>query len=299
VEGTPFGRYRLLSLLGEGGMGKVYEAHDTVTDRVVAIKLLSSDLSEDEDFQQRFRREAHAAARLNTPHVVPIYDYGEIDGRLFVSMRLIEGRDLQTVLADGPLEPARAVRIIEGVAKALQVAHEVGLIHRDIKPSNILLDRDDFAYLIDFGIARVADDTRMTKTGNTIGTFAYIAPERLNGQTEDARVDIYSLACVLYEALTGQPPFAGDNMGRLVAAHLTAPPPRPSIARPDVPEPLDQVIAIGMAKDPDQRCTTTIELAAAAHDAITVPIQQPTPPLVPYTLAMDPISHSPPWKVLR
>ena len=199
-DGTPFGRYRLVELFGRGGMGEVWRAHDTVTDRVVAIKVLPANLSEDEEFQRRFRREAHAAARLDTPHVVPIYDYGEIDGRLFVSMRLIKGRDLDTVLADGPLEPARAVRIIDQVAKALHAAHKVGLMHRDIKPSNILLDDDDFAYLIDFGIARAADETRMTKSGNTIGTFAYIAPERLDGRgEEDARVDIYSLACVLYE----------------------------------------------------------------------------------------------------
>ena len=178
-DGTPFGRYRLIELLGRGGMGEVWRAHDTVTDRVVAIKVLPAILSEDEDFQRRFRREAHAAARPDTPHVVPIHDYGEIDGRLFVSMRLINGRDLADVLADGPLDPSRAVRIIDQVAKALHAAHDVGLIHRDIKPSNILLDRDDFAYLIDFGIARAADDTRLTKTGGTIGTFAYIAPERL------------------------------------------------------------------------------------------------------------------------
>ncbi len=177
-----FGRYRLLSLLGEGGMGEVWRADDTVTNRVVAIKVLPAKLSNDEEFQRRFRREAEAAARLETPHVVPIYDYGEIDGRLFVCMRLIKGRDLADVLADGPLEPARAARIIGQVAEALHAAHEIGLIHRDIKPSNILLDDRDFAYLIDFGIARVADDTRMTKTGNTIGTFAYIAPERLDAQ---------------------------------------------------------------------------------------------------------------------
>jgi serine/threonine kinase PknH len=241
----------------------------------VAIKVLSAKLSEDEDFQQRFRREAHAAARLETPHVVPIYDYGEIDGRLFVSMRLIKGRDLATVLSDGPLEPARAARIIGQVAEALHAAHEIGLIHRDIKPSNILLDDRDFPYLIDFGIARGADDTRLTKTGNTIGTFAYIAPERLEGRAEDARVDIYSLACVLYECLAGAPPFEGDTMARLVAAHLTSPPPRPSINQPNVPSEVDEVIATGMAKDPDERYATTVELADAARDAITVPISRP------------------------
>src|ERR1700746_1221001 len=171
MEGTPFGRYRLVELLGAGARGEVWRAHDTDTDRIVAIKVLPANFSDNEDFKQRFRREAHAAARLNTPHVIPIHHYGEIDGRLYVDMRLIEGRDLQTVLADGPLEPARAVRIIEGVAKALHAAHEVGLLHRDVKPSNILLDRDDFAYLIEFCIARALDETRMTKSGNTIGTF--------------------------------------------------------------------------------------------------------------------------------
>ena len=150
MEGTPFGRYRLVDRLGRGGMGEVWRAHDTITDRVVAIKLLPPNLSEDEDFQQRFRREAHAAARLDSPHVVPIYDYGDIDGRLFVSMRLIRGRELGTVLAEGPLDPAQAVRIIDQVAKALHAAHRVGLLHRDIKPSNILLDDDASAYRIDF-----------------------------------------------------------------------------------------------------------------------------------------------------
>jgi serine/threonine protein kinase len=222
VDGTPFGRYRLIELLGRGGMGEVWRAHDTATNnRTVAIKLLPPNLAQDDTFVRRFRREADAAAQLNNPHIIPIHNYGEIDGRLYVDMRLIEGRDLQQVLADGPIDPARAVRIIEGVAKALHAAHEVGLLHRDVKPSNILLDRDDFAYLIDFGIARAAEETRLTKSGNTIGTFQYIAPERLGTRAEeDARADIYSLACVLYECLTGSPPFASDTMAGLVAAHL-------------------------------------------------------------------------------
>jgi serine/threonine protein kinase, bacterial len=274
-DGTPFGRYRLIEVLGRGGMGEVWRAHDTDTDRIVALKLLPETLSEDEDFQRRFRREAHAAARLNSPHVIPIHHYGEIEGRLYVDMRLVEGRDLHTLLVDGPLEPARAVHIIDQVAEALHAAHEVGLLHRDIKPSNILLDRNDFAYLIDFGIARILEETRITKSGNTIGTFQYIAPERLDSRTEDARADIYSLACVLYECLTGHPPFDGDTMARLVAAHLSAPPPRPSKDQPEVPPQVDEVIATGMAKDPDQRYATTLELADAARDAITVPIARP------------------------
>ena len=294
MEGTPFGRYRLIELLGRGGMGEVWRAHDTKTKRIVAIKVLPAHLADDNEFVQRFRREAEAAAQLNSPHVVPIHTYGEIDGRLYVDMRLIEGRDLQTVLAEGALEPARAVRIIEGVALALHAAHQVGLMHRDVKPSNILLDGNDFAYLIDFGIARAADGTRMTKTGSTIGTFAYIAPERLEGEgVEDARVDIYSLACVLYECLTGEPPFAADTMPRLMMAHLHTPPPRPSITRLDVPARVDEVIATGMAKNPDQRYATTIELADAARDAITAPIQRPAagPPTV---RATEQAPHPPP-----
>src|SRR6201993_4996746 len=247
-DGTPFGRYRLIEVLGRGGMGEVWRAHDTDTDRIVALKLLPAGLSEDDDFQRRFRREAHAAARLNSPHVIPIHHYGEIEGRLYLDMRLIEGRDLATVLADGPLDPIRAVHIVGQVATALRAAHEVGLLHRDIKPSNVLLDRDDFAYLIDFGISRAADETRLTKSGNMIGTFAYIAPERLESRAgEDARADIYSLACVFYECLTGSPPFAGDMAG-LVAAHLSDPPPQPSTSQPNIPKQVDQVIATGMAK---------------------------------------------------
>ncbi len=278
MDGTPFGRYRLIALLGRGGMGEVWRAHDTDTDRVIALKLLPAHLSEDEDFQRRFRREAHAAAQLNDPHVIPIHHYGEIDGRLYVDMRLIEGRDLDEMLAEGPMDPARAVRIIDQVAKALHAAHKIGLVHRDIKPSNILLGEDDFAYLIDFGIARALDETRMTRTGNTIGTFAYLAPERLDPHTEeDARADIYSLACVLYEALTGEPPFAGTTTAHLMYAHVNTPPPRPSTTQPGVPAQVDEVIATGMAKDPDQRYATTIELADAAREAITAPVARPAP----------------------
>src|SRR6201998_4692890 len=230
VEGTPFGRYRLIELLGRGGMGEVWRAYDTASNnRTVAIKLLPPHLAGDTTFVVRFRREADAAAQLNNPHIIPIHNYGEIDGRLYVDTRLIEGRDLEEVLADGPLEPGRAVRIIEQVAKALHAAHEVGLVHRDVKPSNILLDKDDFASLIDFGIARALDETRLPSTGNAIGTFHYMAPERLGDHpSDDSRADIYALACLLYEFLTGQPPFAGASMGSLVAAHLNAPPPKPS-----------------------------------------------------------------------
>ena len=281
MDGTPFGRYRLIELLGRGGMGEVWRAFDTAIDRMVALKLLPANLADDPVFRERFRREAKAAAGLDEPHVVPIHDYGEIDGRLYVTMRLIKGRDLQTILADGPLAPERAVRIVEQVAQALQAAHRIGLIHRDIKPSNILLAEDDFAYLIDFGIARAAGETGLTSTGAAIGTWAYMSPERLNTGHADARADIYALTCVLHEALTGQRPYPGDSLEQQIVGHLTSPPPRPSMLQPGVPQPMDAVIAKGMAKQPDQRYASTVELARAARDATTAPIQRPTPSFAP------------------
>jgi serine/threonine protein kinase len=277
VEGTPFGRYRLIELLGRGGMGEVWRAFDTVTERVVAIKVLPAQYVNDEIFQQRFRREARSAAALNDPHVVPIHDFGEIDGRLYVTMRLIEGRDLQTILVGGPLEPARAVHIVEQVASALNAAHRVELVHRDVKPSNILVGEDDFAYLIDFGIARNTSDTSLTNAGKVLGTYAYLAPERLTTGQADHRADIYSLTCVMHECLTGKQPFPGDSLEQVVGGHLTQPPPRPTTLRHNLPTGLDAVIARGLAKNPDERYATTKELASAARSAITAPIPVPQP----------------------
>ncbi|PJE01211.1 MAG: serine/threonine protein kinase [Mycobacterium sp.] len=277
MDGTPFGRYRLIELLGRGGMGEVWRAYDTAMQRVVALKVLPANFADDPVYQERFRREAHAAAGLDEPHVVPIHDFGEIEGRLFVTMRLITGRDLGAVLAEGPLEPARVIRIIEQIASALHAAHRIGLIHRDVKPSNILLAEDDFAYLIDFGIARAAGETGLTTAGAAIGTWAYMSPERLNSGQADARADIYALACVMHEALTGQPPYPGESLEQQIVGHLTAPPPRPSALQPWVPQTLDAVIAKGMAKEPDQRYATTVELARAARNAMTVELPRPEP----------------------
>ena len=279
MEGRQFGRYRLLELLGRGGMGEVWRAHDTETDRIVALKLLPPAFAEDEVFQVRFRREAHAAAGLIEPHVVPIHHYGEIDGRLYVDMRLIEGRDLKSVIEDaGPLEPARAVMIIEQVGAALNAAHKSGLVHRDVKPSNILVGDLDFAYLIDFGIARAADHSKLTGTGNMVGTWPYMAPERFSTGRDDARSDTYSLACVLYECLVGSTPFPGFTVEQQVVGHLTEPPPRPSLTG-YVPSEFDGVIAKGMAKDPDSRYPTSYDLALAARSAITSNTRMPLPPL--------------------
>ena len=281
MEGTPFGRYRLTELLGRGGMGEVWRAHDTEIDRVVALKTLLPHFAQDRTFEQRFRREARAAARLDDPHVVPIYDVGEIDGRLYLTMRLINGVDLQTLLDGGPLEPARAVGIIEQVASALNAAHEVNLVHRDVKPSNVLLGKDDFAYLIDFGIASTAGETGLTTTGATIGTWSYMAPERFKDGRIEASSDIYALACVLYQCLTGKRPFSGTTLEQVAMAHMVAPPPQPSTRQHGIPTAMDQVIATGLAKDPDGRYSTTVEMARAARDVITIPSPRPQPVLAP------------------
>jgi serine/threonine-protein kinase len=250
-------------------MGEVWRAHDTVIDRTVAIKTLLPHFAQDKTFEQRLRREARAAARLDDPHVVPIYDVGEIDGRLYVSMRLINGQDLQTLLDRGPLEPRRAVDIVSQVAGALHAAHKSGLVHRDVKPSNILVTENDFAYLIDFGIARATGETGLTSTGSTVGTWAYMAPERFKTGAADARSDVYSLTCVLYQCLTAHLPFPGEDREQIAFAHMSEPRPKPSALQGRLSAQMDQVIATGMAKKPDERFATTKDLADAAWAALS------------------------------
>jgi serine/threonine protein kinase len=284
VAEVEFGRYRLIEQIGRGGMGEVWRAHDTVTERIVALKVLPTQFADDAVFQERFRREARSAAALDEPHVVPIHDFGEINGRLFVTMRLIKGRDLHNLLkSDGPIDPARAVGIIDQVASALHAAHQVNLVHRDVKPSNILVADDDFAYLIDFGIARAAGQTGLTSTSTVIGTWAYMAPERVTAGQTDARADVYALACVLYECLTGSQPFGGGSLEQQIGGHIALPPPRASDRRAEVPAELDAVITKGMAKNPDDRYVTTREMARAATAALAgVPTG---PDAVPPTVA--------------
>lgn len=274
--GSWFGPYRLVRLLRQGGMGEVYEAEDTRKRRMVALKLISQQFSGNSEFRARLQREADIAGRLTEPHVVPIHDYGEIDGRFYVDMRLVDGVDLGTLLRrDGPLAAPRAIAIISQVAAALDAAHAVGVTHRDVTPGNILITGSDFAYLADFGIARAATDPGLTQFGTAIGTYYYMAPERFTDDTVTHSADIYSLACVLSECLTGSPPYRADTIERLVAAHLTKAPPSPSQLRPGgFPPALDQVIAKGMAKRPEERYRTAGEFAAAAHDALTTSEQR-------------------------
>lgn len=268
--GSQVGPYRLQRLLGKGGMGEVYEAYDTVKDRVVALKLLPESASHDPVFRTRLQREAHAAGRLQEPHVVPIHDFGEIDGLLFVDMRMIDGVDLRKVLKDqGAMSPARATAIVKQIASALDAAHRSGIMHRDVKPENILVTRDDFAYLVDFGIANAATDESLTELGTAVGTYAYMAPERFAAGEVTHRADVYALTCVLHECLTGAQPFQGDSVSVVITAHLNQPAPRPSSLRQGIPAGLDEVIARGMAKRPEDRYASAGELADAATDALT------------------------------
>ncbi|MGO8938732.1 MAG: serine/threonine-protein kinase [Mycobacterium sp.] len=272
--GSMFGPYHLKRLLGRGGMGEVYEAEHTVKEWTVAVKLMSDTFSNDPVFRERMKREARTAGRLQEPHVVPIHDYGEIDGQMYMEMRLIEGTDLDSVLKRfGPLTPARAVAIITQVASALDAAHAAGVMHRDVKPPNILVTRDDFAYLVDFGIASATTDEKLTQLGTAVGTWKYMAPERFSNDEVTYRADIYALACVLHECLTGAPPYKSDSAGTLVSAHLNDPIPQPSAARPGIPRAFDAVVARGMAKKPADRYASAGDLAMAAHDALSEPDQ--------------------------
>ncbi|MFE3702695.1 serine/threonine-protein kinase, partial [Nocardia tengchongensis] len=262
------GRYRLDELLGSGGSAEVWRAHDTVTDRTVALKVLAPVLTADPEYRERFEREARAASLLHGPHVVAVHTYGELEGRLFIESEFVDGLDIEALLEwEGPMTPDTAVELIAQVASALDEAHAAGLVHRDVKPQNIIVAPDDIAYLIDFGTAFQDGQTAITQTGMLVGTPAYMAPERFDG-TISVRSDVYSLACVLYECLTGQRAFRVRNPAQLMRAHLERMPEPPSSLAPAVPAALDRVIARGLAKQPAERYATAGEFAAAARAAL-------------------------------
>jgi len=294
-----FGPYRMDGLIARGGMGEVHRAYDTRHDRIVALKLLTDHTADEPEFRQRFKQEAHAAARLREPHVIPIHAYGEINGRLYLDMRLVEGTDLSKTIAEqGPLRPADAVDVITQIAGALDAAHAEGLLHRDVKPSNVIVGTSGFAYLVDFGIARSISTTDdITGTGDTVGTLAYMAPERFGGGPVDHRVDVYALACMLFQCLTGAKPFTAENALAVMYMHLTNEPPKPSEVRTGVPAGFDRVIAQGLAKDPELRFASAGELASAARGVLTdrgtkqMPVVAPENPSAPGVAAEPPRSR--------
>jgi beta-lactam-binding protein with PASTA domain/tRNA A-37 threonylcarbamoyl transferase component Bud32 len=258
------GRYEVIERAGVGGMAEVYRARDELLGREVAVKVLSERFARDRSFVERFRREAQSAANLNHPNIVSLYDYGSDNGTYFIVMEYIDGRPLDTILSsDGPLMPERAAEIASDVAQALQRAHAAGLVHRDIKPSNIMITSTGQTKVTDFGIARaVAADGEqtMTQTGMVIGTAAYLSPEQAQGNPVDARSDVYSLGCVIYEMLTGAAPFTGDSPLSIAYKHVREDPPPPSGKNPDVPAALDAIVMKALAKNPDNRYPTAVDL---------------------------------------
>jgi Protein kinase domain len=262
--GDIFAGCRVDGVLGRGGMGVVYRATDLRLGRPVALKLIASDRASDPELRERFEREARLTAAIDHPNVVPVYAAGEERGSLYLVVRYVPGTDLHALLArEGRLEPARAAAIVAQVADGLDAAHAAGLVHRDVKPANVLI-AGGHVYLSDFGITRVqGTDTRLTESGTWMGTVDFMAPEHLRGERTDAHSDVYALGCVLYAALTGEPPFRRDTVPATILAHLNDRAPRPSTVA-GVPEAFDAVVAEALAKDPEARWPSAGDLGRAA-----------------------------------
>jgi beta-lactam-binding protein with PASTA domain/predicted Ser/Thr protein kinase len=255
------GRYEVEEMLGQGGMARVFRGTDSVLGRNVAVKVLSPQYAGDDQFVVRFRREAQAAAGLNHPNIVSVYDTGSQGDVHYIVMEYVEGRTLRDVVRqEGPILPERAAEIGQAVARALATAHHAGLVHRDIKPGNIMLTRDGEVKVMDFGIARTSTGDTLTQTAAVLGTASYLSPEQAQGATVDARSDIYSLGCVLYEMLTGRPPFTGDSPVAIAYKHVREDPVPPGRINPDVPDSLEAVVMKSMAKNPENRYQSADEL---------------------------------------
>ncbi len=288
--GQTVGNYEIVSLLGEGGMATVYRARQTNIRREVAFKIIRSGMSGSADFVERFAREVQTVATLNHPHILKVFDFGQVNGAAYLVMELQAGGSLATLIDQGPLDTARAATLIDQIASALDYAHRRGVIHRDLKPQNILLDTEGNAILTDFGIAKVLNTAGMTQTGMTVGTPTYMAPEQWQGLPLDARADEYALGIVLYQMLSGKLPFNGDTPFAVMHKHIYDAPPSIIADRPDLPLAVDMVIKRAMAKNRDDRFATAGDLAAAFRAALQgqtlpatapMPLMQTTPPAVP------------------
>jgi serine/threonine-protein kinase len=271
--GSRIAGYRLEEQVGAGGMAVVFRARDERLGRLVALKILTPALADDEAFRQRFIRESQAAAAVDDPHIVPVFEAGEAGGVLFIAMRFVGGGDVRALMRRvGPLSPSRAVAVISPVASALDAAHGAGLVHRDVKPANMLVDtragRPDHVYLSDFGLSKGALATSgLTGAGQFLGTVDYISPEQIEGKPVDGRADQYALACTAFELLAGAPPFRRDEVMAVMYAQLSEPPPLLTDRRPDLPPAADQVFARALAKAPAQRYGSCREFADALRGA--------------------------------
>jgi serine/threonine-protein kinase len=266
--GTELGDYRILEPLGRGATSVVYRAEHVRLGRQAALKLLTPAFGE-ADFTERFLRESQLAASIDHPSIVPVYDAGDEDGLLYIAMACVDGSDLKTLLAEEERLPLRrALRIVGQIASALDAAHARGLVHRDVKPANILVAADDRAYLSDFGVVKELSSNGATRTGTFVGTIEYCAPEQVEGGPVDGRADVYALACVLYECLTGEPPFHRPSEVAILNAHLHAPPPKLTRAAPELPVALEPVISKALSKSPLDRYATCGEFVAAARAAV-------------------------------
>jgi len=276
LVGKQVAGYRLEREIGRGGMAVVYRARDLRLERTVALKLLAPELARNDTFRLRFTHESRAAAAIDHPHIVPIYEAGETDGVLYIAMRYVEGSDLRHLLdRQGPLAPAAALRIAAQVASALDAAHEHGLVHRDVKPGNILVargtdsDHPEHAYLTDFGLTKKSLSlTGFTTVGQFVGTLDYVAPEQISGRPVDGRCDVYGFAGVVYETLAGRPPFRRDDDMALLWAHQYDQPPPLTEFRPDLAPDLDLVFAKALAKSPDDRHRSCLAFVAALRAAV-------------------------------
>ncbi|WP_078852764.1 serine/threonine-protein kinase [Streptomyces sp. NRRL S-1824] len=284
--GRQIAGYRVESEIGRGGMAVVYRARDLRLDRTVALKLLAPELARNETFRKRFTHESRVAAAIDHPHIVPVFEAGEIEGILYIAMRYVVGQDLRALIdRQGPLQIAAAVRIAAQVASALDAAHDHDLVHRDVKPGNILVaagtdsDHPEHVYLTDFGLTKKSLSlTGFTSVGQFVGTLDYVAPEQISGRPVDGRCDVYSLACVVFETMAAVPPFQRDDDMALLWAHQFDPPPPLTGRRPDLPPAIDDVLAKALSKSPDDRYDSCLQFVAALRSAARSTVQKDHPP---------------------